>query len=263
MRLDIYLVEKGFAESRQKAQRLIKGGCVSVEGQIVDKPSADIDESLTPPISVAETENERYVSRGGLKLEGALKEFKIDPRGLVCADIGASTGGFTDCLLQNGAKRVYAFDSGSGQLHRTLVSDERVISRENFNARFISPEDVEGNVALAVMDVSFISQTLILPNLSRIISPGGILITLVKPQFEAGRSALGKNGIVKRKEDRLAAVLRVLDSAAQNGMSLKGLINSPIRGGDGNEEFLACFSKTENNETVGYCLSDIKKTVFG
>ena len=263
MRLDVYLVENGLAESRQKAQRLIKNGCVSIDGHKMDKPSADIDATLEIHISVTETEDERYVSRGGLKLEGALKQFGIDPKGFVCADIGASTGGFTDCLLQNGAAKVYAFDSGSGQLHRSLLSDKRVISKENFNARFITPEDVGERIDLAVMDVSFISQTLILPNLSRIIPSDGVLITLIKPQFEAGRSALGKNGIVKRREDRLAAVMRVLDSAAQNGLSFKGLMVSPISGGDGNEEFLACFSGAGNNEAVGYVLSEIKKTVFG
>jgi len=262
MRADLYLTANSYAESRQKAQRLIKNGCVSVDGKTVDRPSAEIDETTAHSVDITETESERYVSRGGLKLEGALRAFEISVKGLVCADIGASTGGFTDCLLQSGAERVYAFDSGKSQLHPSLACDERVVSREGFNARYITEADVPKPVDLAVMDVSFISQTMIIPNLSRLIKDGGRFVTLIKPQFEAGRSALGKNGIVKRKEDRLAAVMRVLQCAAENGLSFEGIIPSPIKGGDGNEEFLASFVLNKSREAYCPSVGDIKKILI-
>ena len=258
MRLDLFLVDKAYTESRQKAQRLIKNGCVSIDGKVITKPSDDIDEKIEHSVDITETENERYVSRGGLKLEGALDAFKLSPNGLVCADIGASTGGFTDCLLQKGAKKVFAFDSGSDQLHSKLKNDERVVSKEGFNARYITPADIGEAVDLVVMDVSFISQTLIIPAIVRLLKTNGVFVTLIKPQFEAGRSALGKNGIVKRKEDRLAAVKRVVDCAFDNGLSIKGLVKSPIKGGDGNEEFLAAFVLTNEEEiTQGLNIKDI------
>ena len=261
MRLDLYLVNNSFADSRQKAQRLIKNGCVKLDGREITKASEDIDETAEHSVEITETDAERYVSRGGLKLEGALEAFLVSPEGLVCADIGASTGGFTDCLLQRGAARVYAFDSGKSQLHPRLASDERVVSKEGFNARYITPDDVGEPVDLAVMDVSFISQTMIIPSLSRLLKKEGRFITLIKPQFEAGRSALGKNGIVKRKEDRLSAVMRVLECAMNEGLSFEGLIPSPIKGGDGNVEFLACFIKCEN--ITAPIASEIKNTVYG
>ena len=236
MRADLFLHVNSYAESRQKAQTLIKSGAVSIDGVTVTKPSAEIDDNV--PHEVAITNEEKYVGRGGLKLEGALGAFGITPEGMICADIGASTGGFTDCLLQNGAERVYAFDSGKGQLHPRLASDPRVISKEGFNARYIKPEDVGEAVELAVMDVSFISQTMIIPSLVSLIKDGGALVSLVKPQFEAGRAALGKNGIVKNSKDRYMATLRVLDSAESVGLSCRGFIRSPIKGGDGNEEYL-------------------------
>jgi 23S rRNA (cytidine1920-2'-O)/16S rRNA (cytidine1409-2'-O)-methyltransferase len=261
MRLDLYLVGNSYADSRQKAQRLIKSGCVRIDGIAVTKPSEEIDGEHF--VEITECENEKYVSRGGLKLEGALRAFGIDPKGMVCADIGASTGGFTDCLLQSGAAKVYAFDSGKSQLHERLASDERVVSREGFNARYITLDDVGEAVDLAVMDVSFISQTLIIPNLSKLIKKGGRFVTLIKPQFEAGRTALGKNGIVKRKEDRLSAVLRVLECAAENFLSFGGLIPSPIKGGDGNEEFLAVFILSDREDIVLPSPREIKDTVYG
>jgi 23S rRNA (cytidine1920-2'-O)/16S rRNA (cytidine1409-2'-O)-methyltransferase len=202
-----------------------------------------------------------YVSRGGFKLEAALKEFDICPEQLICADIGASTGGFTDCLLKNGATRVYAFDSGKGQLHRSLATDERVISRESFNARYITRGDVGEDVDLAVMDVSFISQTVILPALKELLGPSGIIISLIKPQFEAGRQALGKNGIVTRKEDRYSAVVRVLDSAELIGLSCRGLMVSPIKGGDGNEEYLACFVRSERKSDFSIINKENAKSI--
>ena len=263
MRFDLFLVDKAYAESRQKAQRLIKNGCVSVDGKVMTKPAEDIDADAEHLIEIKETEGERYVSRGGLKLEGALEDFNISPNGLVCADIGASTGGFTDCLLQHGAKRVYAFDSGSGQLHSKLKSDDRVISKEGFNARYITPEDIGEGVDLVVMDVSFISQTMIIPAIIKLLRQKGAFITLIKPQFEAGRQALGKNGIVKHKEDRLSAVNRVLDCAYENGLSFNGLACSSIQGGDGNEEFLAVFVLENKENATKSNPTDIKNIVFG
>lgn len=243
MRLDKYITERGLAESRTRAEKLILGGFVCVDGKTVNKPSFDIDESLSYDISV--TNNEKYVSRGGLKLEGALDSFNIDVKGLSLIDVGASTGGFTDCLLQRGAREVTALDSGKNQLHAKIREDGRVRAIEGYNAREISVSDV-GMFDGAVMDVSFISQTLIIPSLVEVIRDGGFFISLIKPQFEAGRGALGKGGIIKRAEDRLMAVMRVCSSAAENKLSLENLTVSPIEGGDGNIEYLAHFVKRES-----------------
>ena len=250
MRADQYLYNNSYAESRQKAQTLIKSGAVVIDGVRIVKSSTEINEAEHHDVVV--TNVEKYVGRGGLKLEGALEYFKLDPKGLVCADIGASTGGFTDCLLQNGVKKVYAFDSGKDQLHVKLKNDPRVVSKEGFNARYISHDDVGELVDLAVMDVSFISQTMIIPSLVPIIKDGGALISLVKPQFEAGRSALGKNGIVKNSKDRYAAALRVLESSELAGLSCRGFVRSPIKGGDGNEEYLIYLVKApyENDKLL-------------
>ncbi len=244
MRADIYLVEKGFCESRSKASRLIGEGKILLDGRAVSKPSQEVPEGEH---TVEITETDQYVGRGGLKLEGALDAFGIDPKGLRCIDVGASTGGFTDCLLQRGAAWVYAVDSGRGQLHQRLLQDERVVSVEGYNARTLSP-DTFGVFDMAVMDVSFISQTLIHQPLASVLREGALFVSLIKPQFEAGKSALGKNGIVKRAADREEAVKRVILSASLCGLVLKGLARSPIEGGDGNREYLACFVK--KNDTV-------------
>ncbi len=256
MRADVYLALYEHAESRQKAQVLIKNGWVSVDGVKLKKVSDEIDELIGHDIVIEN--KEKYVGRGGVKLEGALEEFCLDVHGLVCADIGASTGGFTDCLLQNGAAKVYAIDSGKGQLHSKLSADARVISIEGYNARNINKADVGEAVDMAVMDVSFISQTLIIPALADVIKDGGVLLSLIKPQFEAGRAAIGKNGIVKNKNDRYQAVVRVLDNAESAGFSCLGFLTSPIKGGDGNEEYLAYFAK---NGSVSIARDIIKKTV--
>jgi len=245
MRIDVYLVTRGYVESRQKATAHIKNGAVTVDEKIISKPSEEIDESTEHNIVIEKSCSDRYVSRGALKLAEALVKFNIDVNGAVCIDIGASTGGFTDCLLQNGAKRVYALDSGKGQLHPRISSDTRVISKERFNARYLSPDDVGTDIDVAVMDVSFISQTLIIPRIKDVLKSNGIFISLIKPQFEAGREALKKNGIVKKWEHRLAAAERVISCAVQNGFSPIGFALSPIKGGDGNEEYLACFVKEQ------------------
>ena len=247
MRIDRYLAQFNYAESRTKAEKLVLEGNVYVDGIKVIKPSYDLDENIEHVIHVINSE--RFVSRGGLKLEGALKSFDIDVKGLHMLDVGASTGGFCDCLLQNGAACVTAVDAGKGQLHSRLRKDERVTLFEEYNARFLKKEDV-GVFDGAVMDVSFISQSLIIPSLPEVMRDGGFLISLIKPQFEAGIRAVGKNGIVKSASDRELAVNRVVKAARENKLYLRGLIKSPILGGDGNIEYLGYFIKSEDEKTA-------------
>lgn len=235
MRLDVYLAEQGLVDSRAKAKRLIEAGSVFLDGAVADKPSLEVKGE--PTVTIRE---ERFVGRGGEKLAAALKLFGVDPEGCRALDIGASTGGFTDCLLQSGANAVVAVDAGCGQLHPRLCADLRVTNIEKYNARDLAVDDV-GVVDLVVMDVSFISQTYILPRIPSVLGAGGKAITLIKPQFEAGRAALNKNGLVKSPRDRAAAIRRVLAAAAESGLACRGLAPSPILGGDGNEEFLAYF----------------------
>ena len=261
MRIDLYLVQNGYADSRTLAQKFIADGAVTVDGRPARKPSEDISEG-DHTVTVASTADTRYVGRGGLKLEAALQAFPVDVTGRVVADIGASTGGFTDCLMQHGAARVYAVDAGHGQLHPKLLADPRVRSAEGMNARGLTSADLcrveaewqathggsdfapfEGRVDGIVMDVSFISQTLLHPALAGILKEGGFMIALIKPQFELTKSALNKQGIVKQERDRKAAVERVLVSAAACGFEAVSVIPSPIEGGDGNKEFLGYFVK--------------------
>ncbi len=239
MRLDKYLFDFGYVKSRSAAENLVKSGCVSFDGKVMTKPSFDVNE--TEPHAVNVTNTCPYVSRGGLKLEKALRVFDVDVNGLCALDVGASTGGFTDCLLQNGVRRVFAVDSGVGQLMPWLLADGRVTNMEKYNARHMKPSDFDEKIDIAVMDVSFISQTLILPGLASVLGEGGLLISLVKPQFEAGREAVGKGGIVKSKKERCAAVLRVLACAESLGFGCLGFASSPILGGDGNREYIAAF----------------------
>lgn len=238
MRADVYLAEKGLCESRSRAKSYIDSGMLYVNGINVKKCSFDVTEN-----DEVELRGEviPFVSRGGLKLLGAIEAFSLDVTGLTCVDIGASTGGFTDCLLQHGAKKVYAVDCGSGQLHHSLVSDERVKSIEGFNARELTDKTLGEKCDLAVMDVSFISQTLLHEAVSSVLKDGGAFISLIKPQFEAGRSALGKGGIVKDRKAHISVIRSVTRSANSFGLALTGLIPSPIEGGDGNREYLASF----------------------
>lgn len=240
MRADLYLVENGYVKSRTAARKYIEQGHALLDGKAIAKPSQDIDDGEH---EIEILEKERYVSRGGLKLEGALTAFAIDVRGMRAADIGASTGGFTDCLLQAGASHVYAIDSGRDQLDPDLVLDERVSCMEGVNARYLSSDALGGCVDIVVMDVSFISQTLVLPTVASLLDRNGIYIGLIKPQFEAGRAALDKHGVVKSAKHRRAAIDRVLDAAEQQGLGLCGIIRSPIQGGDGNVEYLAYYIK--------------------
>ena len=241
MRADIYLFSQGYAKSRKQAKDLIDAGAVSVDGKILKKAAEDIDEAAEHTVLISKTE--KYVSRGGLKLEAALDAFSLDVRGATALDIGASTGGFTDCLLSRGAARCVAVDSGHGQLDPSIAADARVTSYEKYNARELEKSIVPGGADVIVMDVSFISQTLIIPRLPEILKDDGAFVSLIKPQFEAGRAAIGKGGLVKSKSDREAAVFKVLDFANSMGLICTGLIVSPITGGDGNTEYLAIFKK--------------------
>ena len=240
MRIDVYLAESGIVSSRTEAKHFIDEGAVSVAGVMVKKASFDVDgsEEIIVDKSIKE-----FVSRGGVKLKGAITQFKVDVKGRLCLDVGASSGGFTDCLLQCGAKHVIAIDSGSGQLADSIRRDERVTSIEGYNARYMKPEDFEYTPDLAVMDVSFISATYIIPPIFDVLKDGADFICLIKPQFEVGRSGLGKGGIVKDSKVRDSAVKKVIDFAGDVGFTVKEIIQSPIRGGDGNIEFLAHFVK--------------------
>jgi len=239
-RLDRLLVARGLAPTRQKAQALILSGAVSVDGRRVDKAGAPVEEDAD--IAVAGPPHP-YVSRGGVKLAAALDEFGLDPSGLVCLDVGASTGGFTDCLLQRGAAKVYAVDVGYGQLDAKLRGDSRVVLREKVNARSLSRDDVPEPVRIAAVDVSFISTRLVLPAVVPLLAADGALVVLVKPQFEAGRGEVGKGGIVRSEEVRRRVVSEIAEFAA--GLHLEGIgaIRSPIRGAHGNEEFLLGFHR--------------------
>lgn len=238
MRLDVYLTENNFFESRKKATDNIKGGYVSVDGKIIDKPAFSVEGSEKIEIVGNACP---YVSRGGFKLEGALDFLNIDVKNMVCVDIGSSTGGFTDCLLQRGALKVFAVDSGKNQLHTKLREDDRVICMEEFNARQLSLDDIGTEVDLAVMDVSFISQTLLYSAVSSVLKSGGLFISLIKPQFEAGKSNIGKNGIVKNEKIHKTVCESIKENALIYGLECIKIIDSPIRGGDGNKEFLALF----------------------
>lgn len=241
MRTDQFLTAAGYTQSRKKAQDLIAAGAVRIDGNVVKKSSAPINEAV--PHDVCIEPIFRYVSRGGMKLEAALDAFGISVNHKKAVDVGASTGGFTDCLLQRGASRVIAVDAGVGQLHESLRSDSRVKVIEQFNARDLTIEQTDGTCDIAVADVSFISQTYLIPSISEVLADGGSFVSLIKPQFEAGRAALGKNGVVHNAAYRFLAAKRVIESAQLNGFDCVGLIRSPIEGGDGNKEYLAYFIK--------------------
>ncbi|MBO5294655.1 MAG: TlyA family RNA methyltransferase [Clostridia bacterium] len=246
MRADVYLTEQGYAPSRQRARTLIEGGRVTVDGVTLTKPAQSIGEGAH---EVTVLDDLPYVGRGGLKLEAALDAFAIKASGLTALDIGASTGGFTDCLLQRGAAHVYAVDSGSGQLAKRLLEDPRVTSMERTNARTLTSAQIGGTyVDLIVMDVSFISATYILPQFPDLLTLGGRAVCLIKPQFEVGRSMLGKGGVVKDPKAHRYAIDRVLSCARSVGLTPTGLIASPVTGGDGNREFLVCLVKDETAE---------------
>ena len=234
-RLDVALVERGFFESRQKAQAHIMSGLVFVNGQRVDKAGTPVADD-----AVLEVKGKAipYVSRGGLKLEKAMASFPITLKGKIAADIGASTGGFTDCMLQNGAEKVYAVDVGYGQLDWKLRSDPRVVCLERTNARYLTHEQVPDTLDFASIDVSFISLKLILPAVHGLLSEEGEVACLIKPQFEAGKEKVGKKGVVRDPKVHLEVLEQFLVHASDSGFTVKGITFSPIRGPEGNIEYL-------------------------
>jgi 23S rRNA (cytidine1920-2'-O)/16S rRNA (cytidine1409-2'-O)-methyltransferase len=232
-RLDVALVERGLVDTRSKAQSLIMARRVLVNGQFVDKAGASV--ASDDEVSIAELEHP-WVGRGGMKLAHALKEFSISVEGKVCADIGASTGGFTDVMLKSGARKVYAIDVGYGQLDVSLRNDPRVINREKVNARYLQAENFDETIEFVSIDVSFISLTLILPAITRFLK--GELVALIKPQFEVGKHEVGKGGIVREEAKRQSAVDNVVAFAKENRFEVKRVIESPVKGAEGNVEFL-------------------------
>ena len=247
IRLDQLLVDKGLAQSRERAKITIMEGSVFVDGQRVDKPGTAVD-----PEKSVEVRGEQlaWVSRGGKKLEKALKVFPVDPAGCLCIDCGASTGGFTDVLLQNGAKKVYAVDVGYGQLAWKLRTDERVVNLERTNLRYVTRELIPETLDLAVMDVSFISIRLVLPAVRELLKPDGEVICLIKPQFEAGREHVGKKGVVRDSAVHLAVLESFVAFFPEAGFTLMGLDFSPIRGPEGNIEYLAWLKKGVHDAPV-------------
>ena len=245
-RLDVYLVEKGLTQSRERAKALIMAGQVYVKNQKCDKAGMMISD--TEEEVEIRGEQLKYVSRGGLKLEKAMNEFPITLKNKTTMDIGASTGGFTDCMLQNGAKKVFAVDVGYGQFAWKLRQDERVVNMERTNIRYVTTDDLGGEyIDFASIDVSFISLKLVLPVAYELLSEKGEIVALIKPQFEAGREQVGKKGVVRDKNVHFIVIRTVLDFAIETGFSVAGLSFSPIKGPEGNIEYLVYLKKGENN----------------
>jgi len=236
IRLDQLLVQRELSDSREQAQRLIRAGMVSVGGQVASKPGQQFKDYAVVTLK----EKEKYVSRGGLKIEGAHQQFGFDLTGAVCLDIGSSTGGFTDFMLQHGATKVYAVDCGTNQLHYKLRADDRVVVMENTNARYITPEDIPDPADFCSIDTSFISLTKILPPLKNLMKPGGHIVSLIKPQFEAGRDQVGKGGVVRDPAIHEEVIEKVKKFGTEElGFQWLELCTSPITGPAGNVEFLA------------------------
>ena len=234
-RLDVLLTEQGYADTRSKAQAIIMAGQVYVNGQKADKPGISYEETVQLEVRGDVCP---YVSRGGLKLEKALRDFGVKPEGYVCSDSGASTGGFTDCLLQQGAKKVFAIDVGYGQLDWKIRSDERVVVMERTNIRYVTPEDLGEPLDLSVIDVSFISLSIVLPAIKNLLKPTGQVLCLIKPQFEAGREKVGKKGVVREPETHKEVLDSFVSLADSLGFTILGLTFSPVKGPEGNIEFL-------------------------
>ena len=235
-RLDVLLVERGHADTRTKAQAIIMSGLVYVEGQKADKPGTSFEENVNIEVR---TGGCPYVSRGGLKLEKALRDFGVKPEGYVCSDSGASTGGFTDCLLQQGAKKVFAIDVGYGQLDWKIRSDPRVVVMERTNVRYVTPEQLGEPLDLSVIDVSFISLRIVLPVIKTFLKPTGQVLCLIKPQFEAGREKVGKKGVVRDPAIHQEVLDDFVALTDEIGFNILGLTFSPVKGPEGNIEFLA------------------------
>jgi 23S rRNA (cytidine1920-2'-O)/16S rRNA (cytidine1409-2'-O)-methyltransferase len=240
-RLDKIMASRGLASSRERAQALIAAGLVQVNGAVAEKPSQPVAEDAEILVT---GEAMPYVGRGGLKMEAALKHFRLNVSGAVCLDVGAATGGFTDCLLQRGAARVVAIDVGHDQMAPSLRADPRVELREGVNARYLSPEQFPDPFDLAAIDVSFISLTLILPAVMPLVRPGGHVVALVKPEFEMGPKAVGPRGVVRDPETRRQAVGKIKRFGVEElGLEWRGMTHSPLPGGSGNREYLVCFRR--------------------
>ena len=235
-RLDVLLVEQGYADNRSKAQAIIMSGQVYVDGQKADKPGTAFEEKVAIEVRGAVCP---YVSRGGLKLEKALRDFGVDPTGYVCSDSGASTGGFTDCLLQQGASKVFAIDVGYGQLDWKIRSDPRVVVMERTNVRYVTPEQLREPLDLSVIDVSFISLRIVLPVIKTFLTTEGQVLCLIKPQFEAGKDKVGKKGVVREPEIHKEVLDNFVSLTREIGFTILGLTFSPVKGPEGNIEFLA------------------------
>lgn len=246
-RLDVLLTEQGYAENRTKAQAIIMSGIVYVDGQKADKPGTAYEETVSIEVRGGACP---YVSRGGLKLEKALRDFGVKPEGFVCSDSGASTGGFTDCLLQQGARKVFAIDVGYGQLDWKIRSDPRVVVMEKTNIRYVTPEQLGEPLDLSVVDVSFISLKIVLPAIRALLKPTGQVLCLIKPQFEAGREKVGKKGVVREKSTHVEVLQGFVELADSLGFHILGLTYSPVKGPEGNIEFLGHLSL---NDVPGIC----------
>lgn len=238
-RLDVLLTEQGYAENRTKAQAIIMSGIVYVDGQKADKPGTAYEDTVSIEVRGGACP---YVSRGGLKLEKALRDFGVKPEGFVCSDSGASTGGFTDCLLQQGARKVFAIDVGYGQLDWKIRSDPRVVVMEKTNIRYVTPEQLGEPLDLSVVDVSFISLKIVLPAIRALLKPTGQVLCLIKPQFEAGREKVGKKGVVREKSTHVEVLQGFVELADSLGFHILGLTYSPVKGPEGNIEFLGHLS---------------------
>ena len=257
-RLDVLLVKRNLADSREKAKALIMSGIVYVNGQKEDKAGTTFDE--TAPIEVRGN-TLKYVSRGGLKLEKAMTHFGVELKDKICMDVGASTGGFTDCMLQNGATKVYSVDVGHGQLAWKLRNDERVVCMEKTNIRYVTHENIPDEIGFSSIDVSFISLTKVLEPVRELLCPGGEVVALIKPQFEAGREQVGKKGVVRDKSVHLEVIKKVLEYALSIGFSVLNLEFSPIKGPEGNIEYLAHLKKQEEGMAPKSCPVDPERIV--
>lgn len=254
-RLDVLLVEQGLADSREKAKAIIMSGIVYVDNNKEDKAGTTFEE--TSKIEVRGN-TLKYVSRGGFKLEKAMNNFGVTLDGKVCMDVGASTGGFTDCMLQNGAVKVYSVDVGHGQLAWKLRNDDRVVCMEKTNIRYVTPDDIDDVIEFASIDVSFISLTKVLPAVRELLTQDGEIVCLIKPQFEAGREKVGKKGVVRELSTHVEVVEMIVDYARANGFRTLHLSYSPIKGPEGNIEYLLHITKDENRDNEEF---DIKALV--
>lgn len=256
-RLDVLLVKRNLAASREKAKAIIMSGNVFVDGQREDKAGTTFPEEVQIEVK---GHTLPYVSRGGLKLEKAIKNFDVTVEGKVCTDVGSSTGGFTDCMLQNGAKKVYAIDVGRGQLDWKLRQDERVVCMEKTNIRYVTPEDLGEPIDFSSIDVSFISLTKVLMPIHEYLVANGQIVALIKPQFEAGREKVGKKGVVREKSTHIEVIHKVIDYAMSIGFAVLNLEFSPIRGPEGNIEYLVHLEKCGETDRISDKIN-IEKTV--